>query len=346
MGQLVRAYPGAREAEDLTWLDVWFRERVIAHHENSLQANDSLRHLDQAVIHPSRSTGGRVAKLKSVRPHYFRGFRTASVPISLDDDFVVIDGPNSSGKTSLAEAIEWLFSGSLSRRDVKDLGNPRELENCIGNQFRPIEEQTWVEVVLAVGEADSVETRTLKRVLTQDYGTTSTSQCESLLFLDGKELSTEEERNEMDELFAGVPPLLMQHTLRLFVESTPARRREYFERLLRMDELTDLISRAVIGEARFNSLVNANGGTGLNAWNELGSILPPGPQQLAHRQTSRSETTDANVVRETLASVARGEFSEATSSVDASEINGNYIRLLTTRGLSVAVSVEASAAGC
>ena len=37
----------------------------------------------------------------------------------MDGDLVVIDGRNSSGKTSLAESLEWLFTGSLSRRESK-----------------------------------------------------------------------------------------------------------------------------------------------------------------------------------------------------------------------------------
>jgi len=46
----------------------------------------------------------------------FRGFGTSGDPIRLDRDLILVYGPNGFGKTSLAEAIEWLFYGSTKRR--------------------------------------------------------------------------------------------------------------------------------------------------------------------------------------------------------------------------------------
>ncbi|MBL0347275.1 MAG: AAA family ATPase [Anaerolineales bacterium] len=43
-----------------------------------------------------------------------------SDPINLTGKLIVIDGRNSSGKTSLAEAFEWLLSGQLIRRSLGD----------------------------------------------------------------------------------------------------------------------------------------------------------------------------------------------------------------------------------
>lgn len=42
----------------------------------------------------------------------------------------------------------------------------------------------------------------------------------------------------------------MQHTLRDFVQSNPAARRQYFEQLLKLDDLTTMIEKAVIGDTR------------------------------------------------------------------------------------------------
>jgi len=39
----------------------------------------------------------------------FRGFGAGAEEISLDGDLLLFFGPNGFGKTSLAEAIEWLF---------------------------------------------------------------------------------------------------------------------------------------------------------------------------------------------------------------------------------------------
>src|SRR3954454_700777 len=46
----------------------------------------------------------------------FRGFGPNIPPIDLNADLVLLFGPNGHGKTSLAEAIEWLFYGTTKRR--------------------------------------------------------------------------------------------------------------------------------------------------------------------------------------------------------------------------------------
>ena len=46
----------------------------------------------------------------------FRGFGPAVPPIDLSSDLVLMYGPNGHGKTSVAEAVEWLFYGTTKRR--------------------------------------------------------------------------------------------------------------------------------------------------------------------------------------------------------------------------------------
>jgi hypothetical protein len=128
--------------------------------------------------------------------------------------------------------------------------------------------------------------------LKDDYGTTLASKCTSTLFLNDQELSPEEESQTLDRLFASVPPILMQHTLRLFVESPPKERRQYFERLLHLDGLTNLISKAVIGDARLAEFPGLTGNEGLKTWERLGASIKAEISKKAHRQMSRSEETD------------------------------------------------------
>ena len=250
-----------------------------------------------------------------MQPHYFRGFSQVNQPVALDGDLIVIDGRNSSGKTSLAEALEWLFTGALSRREQGQLGNPRELENCIGNQFRPEEEETWVSAVFTK-QIEQMEQRfSLKRVLRQDYGTTSTSKCESELYIDDRALTPADERQVMDELFASVPPLLMQHTLRVFVESTPDERRRYFERLLRLDELTYLISKAVVGDTRLSDFQSPLSDEGLSVWNSLSAMLKDDRAKLIVSRISRNNAKDlVQVVQEALSDIAQYEFGDQVDS--------------------------------
>ena len=66
-----------------------------------------------------------------------------------------------------------------------------------------------------------LRTFTLRRILKEDYGVTITSKCKSVLILNNKELTEQEEREILETLFASVPPILMQHTLRPFCRESP-----------------------------------------------------------------------------------------------------------------------------
>jgi len=310
IGDLVRGYPGAQELEDVTWLETWFGDRANKHFTGTLTADDEI----QLPPAPPVSTQGlslaQPIRLASIQPHFFRGFRNVAQPIRLDGELVVIDGRNTSGKTSLAEALEWLFTGCLSRRENLELGSPHELENCISNQFRPDTEPTWVNGTFVPLDGKT-GTFTLRRVLKDDYGTTLASKCTSTLFLNEQELSREEENQTLDRLFASVPPILMQHTLRLFVESPPKERRQYFERLLHLDGLTNLISKAVIGDARLAEFPGLTGNEGLKTWERLGASVKAEISKKAHRQMSRSEETDLHsLLVRVLTTIARNEFPE------------------------------------
>lgn len=247
ISSLIAAFPGeAGAVTDPHWIDGWFNAQAIARlagtpiPEFRLTASKATKAvLDPLAKKPVRS----VVRLVSVEPNYFRGFRASAGPISLRESLVVVEGLNSSGKTSTSEALEWLITGRLSRRES---GHPKELANCIANEFRPARQTTWVECVF---EIDG-KTTTLKRVLIEDYTTAASSAASSKLFRDGVELTTDEEAELTEQMFSGVHPILMQHTLREFVYSTPSERRRYFERLLEIDQLTALIERAVVGDPK------------------------------------------------------------------------------------------------
>ena len=310
VGDLVRIYPGIHASDETDWLATWFSQRTTKYFTGTISAADDI----QAPVPPPPATQAGPApepvRLISVQPHFFRGFRDVPDPIPLADDLVVIYGRNTSGKTSLAEALEWLFTGRLSRRESMELGSAQELENCVSNQFRPGDDETWVSGILVSLTPDKVRHLVLRRVLKEDYGATTTSGCASALSLDGKELTCHEELDLLDRLFGSEPPLLMQHTLRLFVQSNPKKRRQYFERLLHLDELTNLITKAVIG-VRLPELHGPAHSGALRTWDELGSAVQAAISQKTHRQTSRSEEPDLDaLVANSLLAIARQEFAE------------------------------------
>ena len=310
-GDLVRAFPGGKDTQDSNWLGTWFQARIEKHLSGPLSEHDTILPFD-----PPADLGAATPllvpsiKIKSLQAHYFRGFRESDGPVNLSGDFIVIEGRNSSGKTSLAEALEWLFSGSLSRRKDSDAGNARELEDCVANQFRPTGVDTWVSASFAhTPEGEDVQEFSLRRVLTEDYGSTSTAACKSVLYHDDEELTAEAERKVLDRFFAGVPPLLMQHTLRDFVQGEPRKRREYFERLLRLDELTGLIRDAVVTDERAADFPSPSGGAFLSSWNELRSMLKNEESIKAHREAFGDEEADAyQRMSDAAYSVARNEF--------------------------------------
>ena len=309
-GDLVRAFPGGKNTEDPNWLGTWFRERIEKHLAGPLSEPDTILPFDSPARLGATAPLVPSIKITSLQVHCFRGFRESEGPVTLIGDFIVVEGRNSSGKTSFAEALEWLFSGSLSRRETSDAGNARELEDCVANQFRPAGVETWVSASFAhTPEEEEVQEFSLRRLLTEDYGSTSTSACKSVLYHDGKELSSEAERRVLDRFFAGVPPLLMQHTLRDFVQGEPKERREYFERLLRLDELTALIRDAVVTDDRAAAVPSPSGGTFLRVWQDLGSMLKNEEATKVHRQAFGSGEGDAyQRVSDAAYSVARNEF--------------------------------------
>jgi len=313
IGSFVSAYPGVQDSDDTVWLETWFRERTNKYFSGTISSADEIQAPALPPV-PTQELLAQPIRIVSIQPHYFRGFRETPQPIRLDGDLVVIDGRNTSGKTSLAEALEWLFSGCLSRRESMELGSPHELENCVSNQFRPDNEETWVTgkfVSLATSEPDAF---TLRRVLKEDYGTTITSRCTSAIFFNDHELTAQEERTVLDRLFASVPPLLMQHTLRLFVESTPKKRRQYFERLLHLDELTTLIGKAVVGDARLQEFPSPTSSAALKTWGALGSMVRAESSQRAYKRAPRSEESDLHTgVTLALATIAHHEFSGLVS---------------------------------
>ena len=57
-------------------------------------------------------------RLRSLTVKGFRAYGAADQTLNLPSDIAVVWGPNSLGKTSLAEAIEFLLTGRIARREL------------------------------------------------------------------------------------------------------------------------------------------------------------------------------------------------------------------------------------
>jgi energy-coupling factor transporter ATP-binding protein EcfA2 len=158
----------------------------------------------------------------------FRGFGKAAEAIRLDRDLILIFGPNGFGKTSIAEAIEWLFYGSTKRRLQGDGYSKAEYAGTYANAHhaKPVQ----VDLKVALGGSEFVLSR---RLVDGSRGETTET------FIDGVKSSFASIGAEGGE---AVYPVVAQHGLQTFIHSKPKDRRDAIGAALGLDELITLKS--------------------------------------------------------------------------------------------------------
>ena len=175
-------------------------------------------------------------RLRSLTVKGFRAYGAAEQTLNLPADSAVVWGPNSLGKTSLAEAIEFLLTGHIARRELM-ASSQDEFADALRNAHLPPGEQVYVSGTVIGPDGASHQ---VKRVLTADYA--KKQDCKSSLEIDSKPGS------EADLVTLGVslsqPPLaapvLAQHTLSHIFSVRPQDRATYFNALLEVADLDDL----------------------------------------------------------------------------------------------------------
>lgn len=178
----------------------------------------------------------------------FRGVRDKQ-QLDFSSDITIVTGEGSTGKTTLAEAFEWILVGELSRYNSSLTGETSELKDCIRNQ-QSSSDETYVEIKIeTVGEV-----YTLKRILLEDYSGKQHAVCKSKLFQNGKEI--EEEDSILSELIITKPPILLQHSIGDFIRQRPSERAKYFESLLGIESISNLIKELVINDDLLNNIKN------------------------------------------------------------------------------------------
>lgn len=161
-----------------------------------------------------------------------QGFRSvrAYQEFELTEKLNLIFGQNSNGKTCVAEAIEFLFSGYTSRRELR-AASKSEFKNSLRNVFINDSEETFVKAWIQ----DSTGTvKEIRRKLIEDYPN-SNQNCISIF--EQKQGSTWVESKEFEYERAELVPIIFQHTLRHVIQSDTADRREYFRKLLDINDL-------------------------------------------------------------------------------------------------------------
>jgi energy-coupling factor transporter ATP-binding protein EcfA2 len=155
----------------------------------------------------------------------FRGFGTATVNVAIGSDLVLFYGPNGHGKTSLAEAIEWLFYGATKRRKRGEAFSRTEYAGTYGNVHGGQPVEVSVRVRLRDG-AEHVLTRRLR----------GGSEA-SVTFIDG----TPADFSSLKIVAAdSVYPVVAQHSLQSFIHTKPKERRDAMSEALGLQEFAAL----------------------------------------------------------------------------------------------------------
>lgn len=172
-------------------------------------------------------------RVRSLSVKGFRAYGAAEQTLSLPADIAVVWGPNSKGKTSLAEALEFLLTGSIARRDLM-ASSQDEFADALRNAHLADSDEVYVAARIAGADGSAHE---IKRVLVGDYA--KRQDCTSRLEIDGK-IAVETDLARLGISLSQPPlraPVLAQHTLSYIFSVRPQDRATYFKTLL---ELTDL----------------------------------------------------------------------------------------------------------
>lgn len=219
----------------------------------------------------------------------FRAFGTVARRLDLDAPLVVIQANNSHGKTSLAEAVEFLITGASSRRDLFGAALA-EFHDSLRNAHLPAGDE---DVYVAAGVRGANGTvYEVRRQMIGDFA--HGSPCQSTLTVDGQVVA--------DLSTVGLPisdpkvnaPVLLQHTLRYVLATQPKDRVTFFKALLDLTDLDQLRTSIAAVKAQLGAIPL---GPALRAVAALGSTGPDVATGLAALRVSE---LDDDAARQTV----------------------------------------------
>ncbi|HEX5050651.1 MAG TPA: ATP-binding protein [Planctomycetota bacterium] len=187
-------------------------------------------------------------RLRSLTVCGFRAYGRSPQTLNLPSDIAAVWGPNSKGKSSLAEALEFLLTGRISRRELM-AGSQDEFAEALRNVHLGETDATYVAAKILA--ADGKE-REVRRTLKRDYA--KREDCQSQLEIDGV-VSDASGLASLGIVLSQPPlqaPVLAQHTLGYLFSAGPQERATYFKTLLELNDLETFRSEvaAAMGELR------------------------------------------------------------------------------------------------
>lgn len=161
-------------------------------------------------------------RIRSITVQGFRGFNEERT-IDFHERLTLIYAPNSYGKTSISEALEWLLYGITSK--VKKADSKEEYKGSYRNSHLPNSQPAFVNATFVDGASeilfrgDLLEGDAMKRSV------------------DGKEVQTWPLPHELS---VAPQPFILQHALKHLLLAKPDDRFQGFARLLGLDELAEI----------------------------------------------------------------------------------------------------------
>ena len=166
-----------------------------------------------------------------IRPHHFRAFGECE-PIVFEDGLTIIFGSNGSGKSSLAEATEWLLFGHTSRRRKGDEFSKEEYRGSYARNLQDCQQTPFVEAKIRLAEDICHLVR--RNMLIPEDGRFDDTQSE--LLIDGSP-------GHFSDLGLSVlpvyNPVVAQHALQDFIHTRPIDRYRAMSDALGLTDLVD-----------------------------------------------------------------------------------------------------------
>ena len=162
-------------------------------------------------------------KIKNLVVEGFRGFNE-NRKINFNERLSLIYGPNSYGKTSISEALEWLLFGTTSKVETPR-SSKTEYKGSYRNCHYPSDKLPFVEATFIDKNKNEV---TLKGELTE------TEQIRR--YINGKEV---QHWPWDDESMTVAPPFILQHALQDLLLTSPKNRYEGFSKIIGTDLLRE-----------------------------------------------------------------------------------------------------------
>jgi hypothetical protein len=172
-------------------------------------------------------------RLIQIKPFYFRAF-TDPPPIFFNDNLTIFYGGNGTGKSSLAEALEWLFYGYTKRRKKGDEYSKNEYKGSYVNINCPRHTAPYVEAKVRLTDGS---THRIRRTIKLDKSGSALDHSSVLSFNGAK---CHPHSSILSLSYTGAHcPVIVQHGIQDFIHTRPKDRYRLISEALGLSDLIE-----------------------------------------------------------------------------------------------------------